>query len=397
MSALDHGFVVSDSMGRKIVYGTSPDARVSSSDGRTVREWRVKRQIDPHGNFVTFNYSSMPPPEEKEGSVQRIGSEIPQLITLEASYLTSIDHTSNKMTGHRGNRRVTFDYSPRNDPVVQTLDGGIVIYSHILSTIRCVLVKNEREFTVRFYRLTYCIFSFTASSCLSSIAEVPDMNEDSSRLISTTFGYSEMGVLPGDLFRPSPKTVSSLHGTAGNISLLPFNVSGRALADLVSMRDNRRTSELCLKTYLAFRNQEQVGAATAIDWKPSEGNAAESLLHIIHFDEGRPFPSILGADLNGDGRVDLVVPFKGSDGFLNLSISQSTGTGFQNHRVKPMDYSWTDESKFLTVDLTGRGEVNIIQVFSNLQKLAFRNFSSIDSDGEIILYDATVTTTEYDY
>ncbi|KAK5988192.1 tRNA nuclease WapA-like protein [Cladobotryum mycophilum] len=376
VSTLGFGYQVLDSMGRRMEYGTTEDSRVVIPSQNLVREWRLKKQIDCHGNSVTYNYVQSP-------------NTGPTSQDVNTCYLSSIRYTSNEKTGHPGSRIVQLEYSPRSDLVVQTVQGDKAIWAHLLTAIRFGVVKGENVRIDRSYEISCSKSQFSGDSYITSVMETANHGSKKVSLLPSTFGYTSPGVPQQDLFKTVPQQITKLRNTTDNIALFTLNVSGRSLADIVCVRYDRRSNSMSIKTYLAERNSNG-----SIGWNASTGPGAEAKLPTIDLVNG--FPSILCPDMNGDGRADLIIPYKDSDGMVRFSISQSVGTGFQSSRAKATSFKWTNESKFMAIDLTGRGAVDVVQIFTEKQNLAFRNFPGITEKGEIKLRDATTTRTKYE-
>ncbi|KAH7120714.1 hypothetical protein EDB81DRAFT_914500 [Dactylonectria macrodidyma] len=370
------GFLVRDSTGVRKEYGTTEDSRVLASDGTEVREWRLKRQLDRHGNSVVYNYVT---------SAQGPGSQA----DVNTCYLSEVRYCSNEEAGMPASRIVQLEYSSREDVVVQTVQSTKSKWASLLSAIRIGVIRNGNVGIDRSYELAYTKSQFTGDSCLTSVTETSGSGGNKVELLPSTFGYTSPNISPQDLFKPGPQKVITLRQTTNNVALFALNISGRSLADVACVRYTPATKTMSIKTYLAAR-----GANDTINWVASDGPGAEALLPAI--DVSRGFPNILCPDLNGDGRSDLIIPYCDSDNMVRFSLSQSIGTGFQNYRTKSTTYKWTDGSKFMAADLRGRGSVDVVQIFTDRQKLAFRNFSSVTKNGGLELEDAQYTATSFE-
>ncbi|KAK3990761.1 hypothetical protein QBC44DRAFT_288339 [Cladorrhinum sp. PSN332] len=382
------GFLVTDAAGSQSYYGTSEDSRVLGSDGVTVREWRLKKRADPHGNYVLYQYvpspaasSSSPPAEWKDTNT---------------SYLESVTYTSNDKTGYVGRRAVLFEYSARSDPVVGTELGERVVQAHLLTAIRIAVRSGSSMEVSRSYELIYNISPVSGSSCLKSIQECVN-GPRPSRLTPTEFDYTGNNIDPEKLFVTDAAFPATLKQTTNNLALLPLNISGRSLTDLACVRYNQATQQLTLKTFLAKPTPSERQDRVRLSWESSSTKASyEVNLPPVEITRDKPMPSFLGADLNGDGRVDLIMPFN-DKGHLSFSISQSNGQGFMPYRLKPTSYIWSDDSSFMATDLSGNGFTDVVQIFPFQKKLSFRIFSGVNRNGEATLKDAVLLETKHDY
>jgi len=375
VTPLGTGFVVVDSTGRRLEYGTSEDSLILSTTDKTPREWRLKRNIDYHGNTITYRYSSSPQPGSSS-------------LDKNACYLWAIEYTSNIKTGHAASRIVNFEYISRPDPVVQVSQGEKCIWASLLAAVRFGVVRNDQTRTTRSYEITYDASKATSDSRIVSIAETAFDGTKKVSLTPSTFGYTDAGVEVKDMFRTATGAdrVVRLAPIEGSVALFPMNISGRSLADIACVK--KEGQRLSIKTFLASRKDDGI-----LSWAPSTGTGAEATLPIMDLSKG--FPNIVMPDINNDGRPDLVVPYADSDNRIRFSMSQCIGTGFQNYTEKRTDFRWVDGSKFMTMDITGRG-ASIIQIFTDRNQITLRNFPTFNENNQIGLKDAVVTSTSYE-
>ncbi|GIZ44529.1 hypothetical protein CKM354_000772500 [Cercospora kikuchii] len=374
------GFLVRESTGKRLEYGTTEDSKVFVSGTQTIREWRLKRVVDYHGNFMTYNYTSSPRGDNAKQP------------DANACYLSSVEYSANEKTGLRAARAVKMGYSDRPDVMIQTVQGDRCTWASLLTSVQIGLLQEGTFKAHLTYELAYSASPDTGDSCLTSITESSTAEGKKVSLLPSTFGYTAAlpaGTNRQDLFKPASPSTVSLPATTNNVALFALNISGRCMADLACVRYNPATRQVSVKTYLAER---QTGGT--VSWKASTGPGAEATLQSVDMKNG--FPSILSPDMNNDGRSDIVVPYSDSDSRVCFSVSQCVGTGFQNARPKKTNFPWTEGSKFMAMDLTGRGTVDIVQIFTDKQKLAFRNFPALNRDGQIGLQDAILSPTKYD-
>ena len=379
------GFMSTDASGSQSFYGTSDDSRVVGTSSGAVMEWRLKKKTDPHGNYVTYNYTASPAATTDSAKWK----------DMNTSYLESIVYTSNEKTNYIGRRMVLFEYSDRSDPVIGTEFGERVVQSHILIRIKIAVRSESGVEILRFYTLKYDISPVSGSSCLKSIQECANGSLPT-QLTPTEFKYTGLALDAEKLFATDPNFPVTLKQTSNNIALLPLNISGRSLTDLACIRYNSATQNLTLKTFLAQPTSSDRQDRVRLSWESSTRIGSEVNLPSIEIGPGKPMPNFLGADLNGDGRADLIMPYN-DKGHLSFSISQSNGTGFQPYRVRKTSNVWYNESSFMATDLSGNGFTDIIQIFPYQQKLSFRIFSAINQNGEATLKDAILLQTNYDY
>jgi RHS repeat-associated protein len=373
VSHFDQGFLVRDRLGFRKEYGTTQDSRVGESG--EIREWRLKRQIDRHGNAITFTYAMNP----RDGSSEDVNT----------CYLTEVRYSSNIKTGHPAARIVKLEYMSRPDPIVQTAQGVKALWASLLKAIRIGVIRDSNASFERSYELAYMTHPNTGDSCLEAVTETAGSGENEIRLLPHRFGYMT-GLSSSSLFESGYPVVANLHQTVDNVALFVMNISGRGLPDIACLRWNQMTNSMSIKTYVAMTERNQ-----STKWIPSDGPGCQAPLPALNLREG--FPSVLTPDLNGDGRSDLIIPYSDGSGMLRFSMSQSVGTGFSDYYTKTTRIPWTPESKFMTLDLTGYGTTDVVQIFSDGQILSFRSFRSAIVDGKAVMHDGKPTRTSYDY
>ncbi|KAJ9371863.1 hypothetical protein DTO282F9_3172 [Paecilomyces variotii] len=366
--ATPSGFTVRDTLGARKEYEAVP----ASDPSAQATEWRMRRQIDRYGNFIEFNYESLP------------GDN--------SSYLTSVIYTSNERTGLAGTRLILLEYSPREDLIVHASYGDKITSVYRLARIRVAMGTLDQFVVIRSYEMEYIYSPSSGSSLLQSITEVTGTG---TRLIPTLFEYTASSEQNGS-FSNQEKESTTLAETTHNVTLLTLNVSGRSLGDLGCIRYDSDTGNFSIKTYLAQRRKvTQKDQPPTIEWSPSEGPGAEAILPPTAM--GKTTPTFLSGDLNGDGLTDLIVPFEDTNGNLSFSISSSTGSGYEHYTLKPTDCSWHPDSRFLSLDLTGNGCTDILQIYPHAEKLHFRVFTAINEGGQTTLANPLETKTTFDF
>lgn len=370
------GFLATDNMGRQVQYGTTEDSRVMSGDPAKPREWRIKVQSDCHGNTVTYHYKPSPALQSTKD--------------VNTSYLTSIEYCGNSKTGAAASRVVHFDYEERPDLILQSANGVIVTWAHRLKKISIGVVESAHTTLSRFYTLEYIQSPITGDSCLQQVTESTYHSGQTTSLLPSAFTYQGPGVEKESLFEAVPQTVFSEE--ANTRALIPLNMTGRSLADMACMvwDDDKKT--MTAKTFIAERNSSD----STVEWKPSEHDVSAVLPKWDPNQEGVVMPDFLTPDLRGDGRSDLIIPYQGTEDRLEFFLAQSNGLGLTaTAAVKKTDFPWAPKSKFMAMDMTGTGVVDVVQIFVNGANLAFRTFPGIANDdaGYLGLGDAHQTDT----
>ncbi|KAK1993465.1 hypothetical protein LX36DRAFT_703485 [Colletotrichum falcatum] len=359
------GYIAEDNMGRRTEYGTTIDSRVMC--GETTVEWRIKSQRDRHGNTVAYQYVSTP----REPNTQDVN----------ASYIQSISYCSNSITPAPATRFVRFGYAPRPDLIKQTSHGGTTTWA------------NRIESIGRTYTLGYDESQTTGDSRLAQVTESASRGGQTVNLLPSSFTYTEPDAAPEDLFQGKVST-DAFGDVKCSIGVVPLNMTGRALGDLAFMDWDAGNMTLTARTYYADHQADQTVA-----WTPSSSNVSLRLPKLDLSDEGE-LPSFMTPDLRGDGRSDLIIPYQNDAGKLEIFLSESSGQALKEAtQFKTTEFDWVPKSKFLAMDMTGTGVIDMIQIFkSNNDKLSFRNFHGVvDQDGNIGLGDAIPTDTDWDF
>ncbi|KAI7761620.1 hypothetical protein LZL87_002435 [Fusarium oxysporum] len=245
------GFSVTDNMGRQIEYGTTPDSRITE-------------------NTKDFN----------------------------TSYLDSINYCSNEVTQAPATRFVQFHYTERKGLVTHSIAGAIITWANLLSSIS-IGIDIGGEITVnRTYSLTYGQSVKTNDSYLSQVTESSAKDGQAVDLLPTSFSYTTQDTAPGDLF----KTVAAdpFQAETNFVTLLPMNITGKALTDVACMAWDITNKVMTVKTYTAERKPNPGMKPDAVaEWTPSPEKVDVPMPML---DITQEMPDFLTPDLHGDGR-----------------------------------------------------------------------------------------------
>ncbi|SCV36475.1 uncharacterized protein FFB14_06119 [Fusarium fujikuroi] len=382
VSVKGQGFLVVDSTGQQLEYGTTSDSQSLASDGATVWEWRLKQQIDPFGNCITFTYEAPTPNKDYSGD--------------NAPYLTTIAYSSNANAGTAALRLVTFEYNQRVDTLVQSVYGQRIVTTNILAGVHVSLVSNPEKTRIRSYQLSYTCSPSSGQSHLMSITECGYIDGHIYALDPTTFTY---GGFPAEkqVFQQNPANTADLEGATNTILLMNLDISGRAMADIACFCHDPPTGQLSVKTFLASQQDTKIGQGPGISWSASNGKGATANLPPMNSKNENLLDKILGADLNGNGRIDLVIPYQGENNMTQISISESLATGFKDYTSVSTSLPWAADSAFQAVDFTGQGNHSVVQAFSKNGNLSLRIYPSITHDSELSLDSGDELDTEHKY
>ena len=240
--------------GVKLEFGRTGRSRVA--DGERVFRWHLDRMVDPNGNVIAFDY------EKLDDSTQ--------------VYLARIVYNETDETA----MEVRFEHEPRPD-VITDFRPRFELKTAYRCTEIAVLAGGE---PVRSYKLSYAApSSWRPLSLLASITLIG--RDRTSRLPPTRFGYtgSDYATPMVQLLKQAPVIDLS----DANVDLLDINSDG--LPDII---DTKRQPH-------AYYLNEGADQAGRVHWA-GEARMGNGTGLFLGADEVRL------ADLNGDGRTDLV-------------------------------------------------------------------------------------------
>ncbi len=289
----------------------------------TVRVWSQDRYTDLNGNFVAVTYRNN--------------------AALGEYYPVRLAYGGNERTGVAPQRTVTFEYEVRSDRI--TAYAGTWPYQTLsrLAAIKTWVGSS----LVKSYFVGYAIGS-TRRSQLKSLRECSStVPSDLTCLPPTTFELSS----PSNGFSSGPAKIGpSLSRLA---SQLLMDIDGDGKTDFVDVQP--LNGKLSLTTYRSTGREFGDGSSQ---------------------DTGIVFGGlgIVGLDLDGDRRGDLVMPVE-IDGALSLytflSQGESYGAGVESRTRRP-----PRALAYLPMDVGGDGLEDLVQVIESDGRVAFVIFHS---------------------
>jgi len=354
---IDGGFSVVKKDGETLEYGTTLDSRIVAAGTDHARIWALHSVSDRNGNRIEYFYKQGESPEDP-------GAYYPDRIV----YTVRDDM--------QPARFVQFHYEPRPDTVVSYVGGFPVILSKRLSEITTSLTMTDGIERIRSYQIHYETSNATQLSRVVSIGVSGAASQQTPDYVAATILWS-------DTAQPGLQTngpTSSLN-QPGAPQLLPMDVSGSGRTDVVHLWRNDQV--LQASVYLATPGANGIKYV----W------ASDTLLD--------SFPKtfqVLPADVNGDGRTDLLVAFQNPiTHVLNLAVYLSTGQGFEEAPGSPYNTGdpWDPAThlKFFAMDVNGDGRTDLVQAYSQNNQLCFRSYLSDFGSGSGFS-SAIVSTTD---
>ena len=372
-------------------YGQSDDSRILAKNGQEVRVWALNKITDNNNNSIEFTYTTNP----------LGGTGDPSTTDCDQYYLARIDYTSNQQAQVQANRSVRFSYEKRPDITTRYIGGEPIITNARL----CRIQTFVKETLVKNYTITYKQSPASKRSLLESI-----------QVCSGSEG--EIQCLPAtEITWQGQKEVSFNSADAGKgLSLpssfqkiIPMDVNGDGLGDLVYIYVSQQNYNVVplISNGSVFTQCNQTiqipivegarimpgdvnadGSTDLIYARPDSQTLAFDIYpgtpgqckfsgpHTVSTDDPATFKDIDTADINGDGRTDIVASFP-DQGQLIFQTYLSNGTGFApggNTTVTPQE-----NGRFLFMDINGDAMIDLVQSANSSGML---NLTSYISDGK---------------
>ncbi len=323
-------FKVTTKKGYTLEFGNTEDSGIGSTNGKGIRVWALNKITDLNGNYIVFTYHK----DSINGSY----------------YPTQINYTGNDNTGLLPQRSVKFSYENRKDTVTTYQGGGRITNTRRLDSISTYVGETN----VLNYRFHY---EYGMATGRSRLVRVEECDKNGKCLPPTSFSWQDGKAI---LFK-SPQ-VSSQQIKAGE--LMPLDINGDGLTDFANI--NKVGTEI---------NPTQLNAYI------SEGNSF-STADSVNFtnDTGGRF---FATDLNGDGLGDMMKVYLNEQ--LTVNTFLSDGTGFD---ASPLVYNGPSSvsygnfgSAFLSpADVNGDGRTDLVHArifsYNDSSKVQLTNFLS---------------------
>lgn len=323
------GFIVTTKNGEIWEYGTSPDSCILTPGpgSQSVRLWALTATTDRNGNRIEYSYTQSP---VNGGQGAETG----------AYYLDTISYTIHGNA--KANRFVRFNYEDRPDPITDYSGGFPSVTSFRLKEI----VVSVGEEVIRSYAMGYRTSIATKLSCLESVTHSGSSSAGAPTLPPTKMVWQDVAS-PG----LSAGQQSKLEQHLNTLSIQPMDVSGSGRTDVV---------QFWLDTDGAMH--ATVYLATPATGGAVFSRASDSVLGAF------PAPhEIMAADLDGDGRTDLLIAYKsGVDDSLHLAAFLSNGTGFEPGETFKTGDSWSVKHlQFFAIDANGDGRTDLVEAYAH--------------------------------
>lgn len=316
-------FTVNMKNGETWRYGDTPNSRILAAGGSEIRVWALSSIEDLHGNRIEYQYTQSPVTGAK---------------CVGAYFIEKIAYTVRE--DFAANRFVTFTYEARNDPLV-TYVGGYPIQTSC--RLNCISTWVG-DTLARSYGLRFVESNATGLSCLNQLILGGSSSATAIELPPINFGWQDT---------VNPKLVqgtrTGLDQHLDTVGTLTADVSGSGRSDLVQLWLN------------------QSGELQATVYSPS-GTGAEAQYVAFSSSSLGSFPSdrqIMAADLNGDGRTDLLVVYADPvTQNLILAAMLSDGSSFIAQEPHDTGDAWSAHHlAFYSMDVNGDGRTDLVETF----------------------------------
>ena len=343
--------------GGRIDFGTSAASRLESRDGQRVFRWLPERQVDVHGNEITFYYRAT--------YLDQVSDAVPQRLIERIEYGPGPAPWAVK-------HMVFFRYGARPDRLLDGRPGFLVELGERLVAVDVALAGvaeapgaaalpdpagGDAAQLIRSYRLTYRPVSrLNGISLLESISEIG--RDGRTALPAVTFSYAAGTAAEG--LNPAAPGVSAAELDAGLSLSAPrveiVDVNADALPDLVvTSGSGNRPIESLLN--LGPRHSGDAPGFSRSIAMSGDPLSRDVTLASVNADAGF-------ADYNGDGRADLTyrsvtdrIYFFPNDGNTGWGQRRELGTG----AALPSRFSRRTDVR--QADLDGDRRIDLVQSF----------------------------------
>ena len=327
-------FTVTNSDGTVFLYGTSIDSRILAVGRPDVRVWALKQIQDLNGNTVVFSYSNDPLSGGGYGQY----------------YVTRIDYTANADAGIVANRSVQMFYQTRPDVETRYQGGSEITTSYRLSHLQTWVGTQS----VLDYRLTYDQSQASGRSEVQSVQVCSTADTSATCLSPTNFSWQGSVAL-----QFTKSTLSTKITNSAGQQFVPGDYNSDGLGDILAFTPDSGTAYPLVTVYQSTGSDlMRCGSSTRLN---------------------NDSTTLLPADVNGDGRLDLVqIAMQGSKQVLMWYLGQTDGCTFRYAGTYDTQLT-AAPTKVWAMDFNGDGRTDIVQSALSGTQLTITAFASTGS------------------
>jgi len=219
------GFTVRTKDGQTLEYGKTQSSRILATGTSLVRVWALNAKTDRNGNRIEFDYTPDPGGGANSG----------------AYYISAIRYT--KRNGLEPQYLVQFGWEQRPDVILDHVGGYPVTMAYRLRSITISLSGGE---VIRTYTIGYDQSNATGLSRITVITESGAQSDGSLQLPPATVVWQDVAQ-PG--FDINPASVLDQH--PGQPDLRPMDLTGSGRTDFVQLWTDVRDNTLHATSYIA--------------------------------------------------------------------------------------------------------------------------------------------------
>lgn len=290
-------------------YGTNSDSYIKAQNSNYALYWLLSKVSDRHGNYMLYHYDT----NLSSGEFR----------------ISSIEYTGN--TNVAPYNRVDFVYNTRDDAIESYVAGNMVSQRVLLTGIK----SSSHGKVLKEYKFKYIYDHY-----YSKLSEIEEYGLNGSRYNSTIINW---GDIDGEYSRYANEYLATLSSTYHGAypDFLDFN--GDGMTDMM-VYPNKKPGE--------YNSSDEAVLYLAYS---SYGNTAFAKKFIFTLNEN--FVRFAYADLNGDGKLDLIYINKLDRFDYDFHYLLSDGEGYSTG----LSASFSNEDpRILVGDFNGDGKMEVL-------------------------------------
>ena len=295
-------------------YGTNSDSYIRAQNNTNALYWLLSKVTDRYGNYMLYHYET----NTNTGEF----------------YLSSIEYTGNSTANISPYNRIEFTYNTRDDVIDSYAAGNIISQKVLLTSIKCV----NSGVAISEYKFKYIFDHY-----YSKLSEIEEYGLNGSKYNSTIINwgdyYSEYSKNANEYFS---YVNTSREGIYPNFE--DFN--GDGLADMMTYPTKTPSSY--------YNSSDNAVLYLAYSMYGNVSFSKKCSIPLI-----KDFLGLIYADLNGDGKLDVIRLHKAGNNnyrfeyfiFNGESFTNSGGFNNSDSRIMVGDFNGDGKMELLTRDI----------------------------------------------